>query len=133
MVDLATIVENWEIIQTFNDFNVLVEPLPGSYVILEHHKSCETLSKIYPPNTTLVVNNECGTMQLSGDIKKFYVVNNKGHIWFGGNPAIPDTIHRTEEVTIKHNDGTINISNSVTTVDVEELKGTLYFNELVYE
>jgi len=45
------------------EFTLMLEPYPGTQVIYEHFADCPTehtvMKKVYPPNTTLIVNNPC--------------------------------------------------------------------------
>jgi len=61
------------------EFTLMVEPYPGTQVIYEHLGNCLTAltskKKVYPPNTTLIVNNPCARLSFTalGEITKFVV------------------------------------------------------------
>ena len=65
------------------EFTLMLEPYPGTQVIYEHFSSdCPTstakVEKVYPPNTTLILNNPCEFLSFRalGEITKFVVESN---------------------------------------------------------
>ena len=89
------------------EFTLMLEPYPGTQVIYEHFGNCTTFNyvdKVYPPNTTLIVNNPCKNLVFTalGEITKLVVESNYGMLSLGSFPV--DEVY-TREVVIKSNPG----------------------------
>jgi len=87
---------------TLDDANMtmLVEPMPGTQVIYEHITDCsDDFTKVYPPNTTLVVHNRCPiNLELLGEVTKLVVdYNPLGSILYCGDYSKPSF---TREVVV---------------------------------
>ena len=104
------------------EFTLMLEPYPGTQVIYEHLADCPTrlsyTTKVYPPNTTLIVNNTCEYLSFKavGEITKFVVESNVGELYLG---KVPDEVY-TKEVVIKNNSGFIYHNNHIDRVEIEE-------------
>ena len=110
----------------------MVEPYPGTQVIYEHFGcTYETVTKVYPPNTTLILNNPCDvfTFTALGEITKLVVESNYGRLFLGSNR---DEVY-TKEVVVKNNDGWIYLNNSMDRVEVQTNSRYLYFYGKVAE
>jgi len=71
------------------EFTAMLEPYPGTQVIYEHLGNCPTtpinVTKVYPPNTTLILNNPCQNIAFYayGEITKLVVESNYGDLYLG--------------------------------------------------
>jgi len=105
------------------EFTLMLEPYPGTQVIYEHLGNCPTVwttvKKVYPPNTTLIVNNPCGYISFwsLGEITKFVVEENYGDLRLGGVDR--DAVY-TKEVVVKSNHGDISLKNSMDRIEIQE-------------
>ena len=100
----------WDHTLDDKEFTLMLEPYPGTQVIYEHFSSdCPTswtnVRKVYPPNSTLILNNPCKCINLTalGEITKFVVERNYGGVFLGLHT---DEVY-TKEVVIKSNSGGI--------------------------
>jgi len=65
---------------------MMVEPMPGTQTIYEYLSDCPTeftsVSKVYPPNSTVIVNNACPNLwwYVLGEVTKLVVEHNDGSI-----------------------------------------------------
>ena len=111
---------------TLDDANMtmLVEPMPGTQVIYEYIDDCSKygtwghLTKVFPPNTTLIVHNFCPlTLTIVGEVTKLVVEynSNVGEIVLGsGRNSV-----LTQEVVIRSNDGYVGLLNTVKSLEVQ--------------
>ena len=64
------------------EITLLIEPTPGTQAIYEYISVCSSSikSKVYPPNSTVIVNNLCATntLEILGEVTKLVVERNKG-------------------------------------------------------
>ena len=106
------------------EFTAMLEPYPGTQVIYEHFGDCPTLpetwvNKVYPPNTTLIVNNPCWNLNINvfGEITKLVVERNYGGLYLGSQET--DGVY-TKEVVIKSNDNWLRLNNNMDRVEIQE-------------
>ena len=99
------------------EFTIMVEPMPGTQLIYEHLRDCTTnVTKTYPPNTTLVVNNTCKkALTILGEVTKLIVEKNEGTLHLGW---FIDEVY-TSEVVIKENKGKISLRNTMDRVEIQ--------------
>ena len=75
--------------------------------------------KVYPPNTTLIANIQCGELKIKSDLAKLVVEQNKGYIWFGG---MMDSYY-ADELVVMDNQNYLNIASEIPHIDVQKLSG----------
>ena len=111
------------------EFTLMLEPYPGTQVIYEHFGSnCPVeftrVDKVYPPNSTLIVNNPCKDLKFTalGEITKLVVEVNYGQVFLGDSTG---KVY-TKEVVIKSNNYIIELNNSMNRVEIKENSATLF-------
>ena len=120
----------------------MLEPMPGTQIIYEHINDCSNLnlSKVYPPNSTVILNNTCPKLSIVilGEVRKLVVEQNYGFIDLGTydwQQVLP-VVH-TEEVVIKNNDAPykfgILIYNLVDRVEIQSNRARIEFFSRVTE
>ena len=99
------------------EMSIMVEPYPGTQVIYEFITTCGSMSsKVFPPNSTLILSNRCTDwIFVLGEVKKLVVLENNGEIDFG------DYFNQTytEEVVIQNNFGVVIISNKTKAIEIQ--------------
>ena len=94
----------------------MVEPYPGTQVIYQHLSTCGEVNKVYPPNTTLIVNVavDCAKLKLQGSIKKFVVEQNLGKIYFEDYSGAS-----VEEVVIKSTSNELSLDVPMGSLEIQ--------------
>ena len=106
------------------EFTLMLEPYPGTQVIYEHLGNCEAtetfVTKVYPPNTTLIVTNPCEHTDFTalGEITKLVVLSNYGDVNLGSVSKSNEVY--TKEVVIKDNSNMVTLWNQIDRVEVQE-------------
>ena len=99
----------------------LVEPIPETQIIYEHISDCARTSsfkKVYPPNTTLIVHNNCDVgLTILGEVAKLVVEVNAGGIYLG-EYGQKDKFF-PQAVVIRENKGFINLYHQMNSLEVQ--------------
>ena len=102
------------------NMTMLVQPIPGTQTIYEYINDCSagTFTKMYPPNSTVIVYNQCPIdVRLLGEVTKFVVQYNcsNSNLWLGDYNGVAFT----REVVIKQNDGYMFLTNRMNSIDIQ--------------
>lgn len=96
---------------------LLVEPTPGTQAIYEYLSDCyANINKVYPPNTTLILDIKCGTITVLGELAKVVVERNEDGGIFIGNSVL-DGVY-TKEVVVKSSNSHIWLNNNINSLEI---------------
>ena len=117
------------------EITLMLEPIPGTQAIYEYINDCSqpgVMKKVYPPNTSLILNIACQKyVTVLGEISKLVVLQNKGSLELGAWGEVD--LVTTEEVVIKSNQGSIYTYYSLNSVEVQQNDWLISFIGRIHE
>ena len=126
----------WNHVLDDAEITMMMEPELGTQMIYEFvntgdcsrnflDQNTPEVRKVYPPNSTVIVYNECSVVQLLGEITKLVVEKNTGTIVLGQMEEWDQV--STNSIVIKSSDSTIYSSNTVASLEIQDLGADSHF------